>query len=127
MVETGFLDDAELVVVAVRHAGPLRPLRGRPAPRAEGLPDRLRPPDHPLAVPDRRVAAGCRARPGASPSTSSTTGQMIDDVRLAVLGRAPVEFIGGLSFDSSGFGIRPDSTSTPLGRASATRSPPDDE
>ena len=33
---------------------------------------------------------------------------MIDDVRLAVLGRAPVEFIGGLSLDSSGFGIAPD-------------------
>jgi 2-oxoglutarate ferredoxin oxidoreductase subunit alpha len=35
-------------------------------------------------------------------------GQMIDDVRLSVLGRAPVEFIGGLSLDSSGFGIAPD-------------------
>jgi 2-oxoglutarate ferredoxin oxidoreductase subunit alpha len=35
-------------------------------------------------------------------------GQMIDDVRLAVLGRAPVEFIGGLSLDSAGFGIAPD-------------------
>ena len=35
-------------------------------------------------------------------------GQMIDDVRLAVLGRTPVTFIGGLSLDSSGFGIAPD-------------------
>ena len=35
-------------------------------------------------------------------------GQMIDDVRLAVLGRAPVRFIGGLSLDSAGFGIAPD-------------------
>ena len=35
-------------------------------------------------------------------------GQMLDDVRLAVLGRCPVEFIGGLSVDSSGFGIAPD-------------------
>ncbi len=35
-------------------------------------------------------------------------GQMIDDVRLAVLGRAPVQFIGGLSLDHSGFGIAPD-------------------
>jgi 2-oxoglutarate ferredoxin oxidoreductase subunit alpha len=33
---------------------------------------------------------------------------MIDDVRLAVLGRAPVRFIGGLSLDGSGFGIAPD-------------------
>jgi hypothetical protein len=29
-------------------------------------------------------------------------------VRLAVLGRAPVHFIGGISFDGSGFGIAPD-------------------
>jgi 2-oxoglutarate ferredoxin oxidoreductase subunit alpha len=35
-------------------------------------------------------------------------GQMVDDVRLAVLGRLPVDFIGGLSLDSSGFGIAPD-------------------
>jgi len=32
-------------------------------------------------------------------------GQMIDDVRLSVLGSCPVEFIGGLSMDSSGFGV----------------------
>ncbi len=35
-------------------------------------------------------------------------GQMIDDVRLAVYGRAPVEFIGDLTLDMSGFGISPD-------------------
>jgi 2-oxoglutarate ferredoxin oxidoreductase subunit alpha len=35
-------------------------------------------------------------------------GQMVDDVRLAVLGRVPVDFIGGLSLDTSGFGIAPD-------------------
>jgi len=35
-------------------------------------------------------------------------GQMIDDVRLAVEGRVPVTFIGGLSLDHSGFGIAPD-------------------
>jgi 2-oxoglutarate ferredoxin oxidoreductase subunit alpha len=34
-------------------------------------------------------------------------GQMIDDVRLAVLGRAPVVPIGGISSDSAGFGIGP--------------------
>src|SRR5258708_4974093 len=31
-------------------------------------------------------------------------GQMIDDVRLAVLGRAPIVAIGGISTDGSGFG-----------------------
>jgi hypothetical protein len=30
---------------------------------------------------------------------------MIDDVRLAVLGRAPVTAIGGISTDAHGFGI----------------------
>jgi 2-oxoglutarate ferredoxin oxidoreductase subunit alpha len=32
-------------------------------------------------------------------------GQMIDDVRLGVLGRAPVVPIGGISTDGSGFGV----------------------
>ena len=30
---------------------------------------------------------------------------MIDDVRIGAAGRAPVEFIGGVSTDSSGFGV----------------------
>jgi len=34
-------------------------------------------------------------------------GQMIDDVRLSVLGRAPVVSIGGISTDAAGFGIGP--------------------
>jgi hypothetical protein len=34
-------------------------------------------------------------------------GQMIDDVRLAILGAAPVVPIGGISSDAAGFGIGP--------------------
>ncbi|HIE60159.1 MAG TPA: hypothetical protein EYQ02_00220, partial [Microbacterium sp.] len=34
-------------------------------------------------------------------------GQMIDDVRLSVLGRVPVVAIGGISTDAAGFGIGP--------------------
>jgi 2-oxoglutarate ferredoxin oxidoreductase subunit alpha len=34
-------------------------------------------------------------------------GQMIDDVRLAVLGAAPVQGIGGISSDDAGFGVGP--------------------
>ncbi len=34
-------------------------------------------------------------------------GQMIDDVRLAVLGAAPIVGIGGISTDGSGFGVGP--------------------
>ena len=30
---------------------------------------------------------------------------MVDDVRLTVLGRVPVHFIGGISQDDSGFGM----------------------
>jgi 2-oxoglutarate ferredoxin oxidoreductase subunit alpha len=36
-------------------------------------------------------------------------GQMIDDVRLSVRDK-PIEAIGGISFDSSGFGIAPELT-----------------
>jgi 2-oxoglutarate/2-oxoacid ferredoxin oxidoreductase subunit alpha len=35
-------------------------------------------------------------------------GQMVDDVRLSILGAAPVHFIGRLSLDESAFGIAPD-------------------
>jgi 2-oxoglutarate ferredoxin oxidoreductase subunit alpha len=38
----------------------------------------------------------------------NNTGQMVDDVRLALAGAVPVEFIGRLSLDGSGFGIAPD-------------------
>ena len=41
-------------------------------------------------------------------------GQMIDDVRLSVLGRCRVQFIGRLSLDNSGFGISPDLNTTVL-------------
>lgn len=34
-------------------------------------------------------------------------GQMVDDVRIGVGGRAPVSTIGGISTDSSGFGVGP--------------------
>jgi hypothetical protein len=34
-------------------------------------------------------------------------GQMIDDVRLSVLGEAPVVGIGGISSDEAGFGVGP--------------------
>ena len=34
-----------------------------------------------------------------------SAGQMIDDVRIGVAGRAPVSFIGGVSTDQSGFGV----------------------
>ncbi len=103
--ESEFLDDAELVVVAfgtvarfVRHAvralrregrrvGYLRPITLWPFPSA--------------AMADAAAAAGRVA------VLEQNAGQMIDDVRLAVLGRAPVVGIGGISSDEAGFGVGP--------------------
>jgi 2-oxoglutarate ferredoxin oxidoreductase subunit alpha len=48
-----------------------------------------------------RAAAGARC----VAVLEQNAGQMIDDVRLAVLGRCPVVPIGGISTDPSGFGI----------------------
>ena len=106
LVECGFVDDADVLVVAfgtpaayVRAA--VRELRAEGARVGFVRPITLFP------FPSEAVA---RAAEGARVVAvyENNQGQMIDDVRLAVLGRAPVEFIGGLSLDSSGFGIAPD-------------------
>ena len=34
-----------------------------------------------------------------------SAGQLVEDVRIGVAGRAPVTFIGGVSTDHSGFGV----------------------
>jgi 2-oxoglutarate ferredoxin oxidoreductase subunit alpha len=104
-VETGFLDDAETVVVAfgtpakfVKYAikqlrdnghriGYVRPITLWPFPY-----DALR--DAAAAAPARRVG-----------SFELSAGQMVDDVRIGVAGQAPVTFIGGVSTDHSGFGV----------------------
>jgi 2-oxoglutarate/2-oxoacid ferredoxin oxidoreductase subunit alpha len=106
MVDIGYVDDADVVVVAFGTAG--KYIRYTVAQmRAEGLrvgyvrPITLFP--FPTAA---LVAATANARRVAV--YENNMGQMIDDVRLAVLGRVPVDFIGGLSLDTSGFGIAPD-------------------
>ncbi|MGC0423320.1 hypothetical protein [Embleya sp. AB8] len=104
--ETGFLADAEVVVIAYgtpalyvrqavhdlralgRRVGYVRPITLVPFP-GELV---------------RAAAAGARV----VAVYENGGGQMVDDVRLAVLGAAPVRFIGRLSLDSSGFGIAPD-------------------
>jgi 2-oxoglutarate ferredoxin oxidoreductase subunit alpha len=106
LVEMDGIDDAELVVVAfgtpakyIRAAvralrreghrvGFVRPISLVPFPS-----DALR--SLPRSI--RRIAV-----------YENNTGQMVDDVRLALNGRIPIDFIGGLSLDSSGFGIAPD-------------------
>ena len=112
--ETVFTDDADFVVVAfgslgafARHVvhelraegyrvGLVRPITLWPFP-AQTL---------------RDVAASV----GTFAVWENNQGQMLDDVRLAVAGAADVEFIGGLSMDSSGFGVGPDITAEELKR-----------
>jgi len=101
--ETGFLDDAEHVVVAF----------GTPAKFVRYAVGRLR--DRGLRVgyvrpitlwpfPSDAVAAAAAGKRSVL-VFELNAGQMVDDVRLAVLGEAPVEFIGGISTDHSGFGV----------------------
>ena len=105
-METQWCDDAELVVVAfgtpgryVREA--VRQLRESGERVGYARPITLVPfPSQLLA----EAASGARA----VAVYENNQGQMVDDVRLAILGAAPVTFIGGLSLDGSGFGIAPD-------------------
>jgi 2-oxoglutarate/2-oxoacid ferredoxin oxidoreductase subunit alpha len=100
------VDDADAVVVAF--GTPARYIRAAVRQlRAEGARVGLVRPITLFPFPSEAVA---RAADGARAVVvyENNQGQMIDDVRLAVLGAAPVHFIGGLSLDSSGFGIAPD-------------------
>ncbi|HEY3830772.1 MAG TPA: transketolase C-terminal domain-containing protein [Acidimicrobiia bacterium] len=99
-------DDADIVVVAF----------GTPAKYVRAAVQELRNNGHrvgyvrPITLVPFPTDAIAQAARGAERVLvyENNQGQMIDDVRLAVLGSAPVEFIGGLSLDTSGFGIAPD-------------------
>jgi 2-oxoglutarate ferredoxin oxidoreductase subunit alpha len=104
-VEQGFLDDAETVIVAF----------GSPAKFVKYAIGQLREQGHrigyvrpitlwpfPYDAVGEAAAAGNVKRVG---SFELSAGQMIDDVRIGVAGRAPVAFIGGVSTDHSGFGV----------------------
>ncbi len=106
VAETVGLEDAELVLVA--YGTPARYLRFVVEHlRAEGLPVGLVRPVTLWPFPTEVIAdAAVNARAVAVYELSA--GQMLVDVQLAVLGHCPVTFIGGISFDSSGFGIAPD-------------------
>jgi len=106
MVDIGHCEDAEVIVVAFGTPGKfvryiVNELRSEGVPVGYVRPISLYPfPAEALleAVQDARLVA----------VYENSAGQMIDDVRLSVLGAVPVEFIGGLSMDSSAFGIGPD-------------------
>jgi 2-oxoglutarate/2-oxoacid ferredoxin oxidoreductase subunit alpha len=106
LAETFGTEDAEVVVVAfgspatyVRAA--VKELRARGVAAGFVRPITLFP------FPSEVVALAASGAKSVA-VYENNQGQMVDDVRLAVLDRAPVHFIGGLSLDSSGFGIAPD-------------------
>ena len=101
--EASDCDDADLVVVAfgslarfARHV--VRELRAQGARVGFFRPITLWP--FPAAA---LASAATGARRIAV--LEQNAGQMIDDVRLAVLGAVPVEAIGGISSDEAGFGV----------------------
>ncbi len=104
-VESGFLDDAETVIVAFGPPGKFVRYVVN-ALRAEGEKIGYVRPITLWPFPYAAVAAASEGaeRVGVF---ELCAGQMIDDVRLGVLGRAPVTFIGGISTDGSGFGVGP--------------------
>ena len=106
LLDTGMTQDAEVVVVAFGTPGSyvraaVRSLRNEGVRVGWARPVTLVP------FPSSALA-GAVQRAKAVAVYENNTGQMVDDVRLSVLGAAPVEFIGGVSLDSSGFGIAPD-------------------
>ncbi|MGH8984831.1 MAG: hypothetical protein ACRDY6_13290 [Acidimicrobiia bacterium] len=104
-VETAHLDDAETVVVAF----------GSPARFVRYVVEELRADGErvgfvrPISLWPYPYDAVRQAAQGARTVGvfELCAGQMIDDVRLAVLGAAPIVGIGGISTDGSGFGVGP--------------------
>ncbi|MBI1814469.1 MAG: hypothetical protein HYR72_05790 [Deltaproteobacteria bacterium] len=104
-VDTGYLDDAELVVVAFGFPGRFVKYAVMLA-RERGLRVGYVRPITLWPFPTQAVAAAAE-RAQAVAVFELNAGQMIEDVQLAVLGRAPVHAIGGISHDHSGFGVGP--------------------
>jgi 2-oxoglutarate/2-oxoacid ferredoxin oxidoreductase subunit alpha len=103
--ETGFLDDAELAIVAFGSPARFVKYAVRQC-RAQGMKVGWIRPITLWPFPAQVVTdAASHVRTVAV--FEQNAGQMIDDVRLAVLGRAPVTAIGGISHDHSGFGVGP--------------------
>src|SRR6185369_180437 len=96
-VDTGFVDDADLVVVAFGFPGRFVKYAVRLA-REQGLRVGYVRPISLWPFPSRAVADAA-AQAKAVAVFELNNGQMIEDVQLAVLGRTPVHAIGGISHD----------------------------
>lgn len=104
MAETLFCDDAELVVAA--YGTPARLVRYVVSQlRAEGLKVGFFRPITLWPFPDEVVFKATRTARKVV-VYELNTGQMLDDIRLAVRDRE-IGFIGGVSFDADGFGVAP--------------------
>ncbi len=104
-VETGGIEDAETIVVAFGSPGKfvryvVKQLQAEGEKIGYVRPITL----WPFPFEAVATAADGARRVGVF---EMCAGQMIDDVRLGVLGRAPVSGIGGISTDGSGFGVGP--------------------
>lgn len=104
-VESGHLDDAELVLVAFGFPGRFVKYAVRLA-RQQGLRVGYIRPISLWPFPSQTIAA-VAARGQAIAVFELNAGQMIEDVQLAARGRVPVHAIGGISHDHSGFGVGP--------------------
>jgi 2-oxoglutarate ferredoxin oxidoreductase subunit alpha len=103
--ETGLLDDAEMAVVAFGSPARVAKYAVR-ACRAQGMKVGWLRPVALWPFPDD-VLADVAGRVRTVAVFEQNAGQMIDDVRIAVAGRARVVGIGGVSHDRSGFGVGP--------------------
>jgi 2-oxoglutarate ferredoxin oxidoreductase subunit alpha len=104
-VETAWLDDAELVITSFGILGRFARYAAKLA-REEGMKVGYVRPYTLVPFPyDSFAAIGARGIPVAV--FENNAGQMVQDVRLGVEGRAPVHFVGEISMDGSGFGVGP--------------------
>ena len=68
--------------------------------RDEGLEGRHVPPDHALAVPEQELQSAVKKAKRVV-VVELSAGQMIDDVRLALADRVPIEFVGRMGGEAS--------------------------
>ena len=104
-VDSGWVDDADLVVIAFGFPGRFVKYAVRLA-REQGLRVGYVRPISLWPFPSAAIAAAA-ARAKALAVFELNAGQMIEDVQLAALGRVPLHAIGGISQDHSGFGVGP--------------------
>ncbi len=98
-------DDAEIVVIAFGTLARFARYVAREL-RREGIRVGYFRPITLWPFPSEGLARAAAGAPRVA-VLEQNAGQMIDDVRLSVLGRSPVMPIGGISSDPSGFGIGP--------------------